>query len=216
MKKLLTLGAGAILAALVLFSAPQQAHAQVACSPVTGGANVWPYENGTTAYVQYCGTAGSTNGTIVTSALNNLITGDLPAGITANQAGNILANYTTGIGGPGSKIGARFFVFGTQNEFSNTDQGETIGGTIHTGDTITITITDPNLTGSPLVATYTTISADDTLAKIATKVAAKVQLLHTNSPDNGVNVWHTVTSCQLVRYWDCDLCAVPLPAPGIL
>ena len=169
MRRAISLGLAAFaLVVIGALAAPEQAHAQVACNPAQAGTGSWPYPNGSTNYVFYCGGATSSDGNNLEGTLYGYITRQISGeGIDANKAGNLLANYSNGLG-----TGAKFWIFNTQGEFTNNDMGETIGGTPHTGDTVNITIS--NITGGPLNVMYQTTGADTTLAKIATDVAAAV------------------------------------------
>lgn len=92
-----------------LFAAPA-AHATVTCTDVPGGPGSWPYSG----YTRYCGSASYQNGSNVASTLYAILFNGHSSGDVTKEAGYILKNYPSDLG-----TGARFWVFGTADEFSN-------------------------------------------------------------------------------------------------
>ncbi len=115
MKRELCFGFMAVMAAGTTFFGAQPARAQVAqvaCHNVPGTSS-WPY-NG---YTQYCGSALPEDGGNMATVLWTMLLNDQPQGSATNEAGYILSHYKNKLG-TGARAGARFWVFGTPDDFS--------------------------------------------------------------------------------------------------
>jgi hypothetical protein len=108
MKRGLCFGFMAVVAAGTIFFGAQTAHALVKCQNVPGTSS-WPY-NG---YTQYCGSALPDDGGNMANVLRKMLLNDRSQGSATNEAGYILSHYSNKLGD-----GARFWVFGAPDEFS--------------------------------------------------------------------------------------------------
>ncbi len=76
-----------------------------------------------------------------------------------------------------------------------------VGGTITAGEVLNLIFTSPNITGSPITATYTVLSTD-TLASIATALAAAV---NASTSLSGVGVSAVASTDDVVITWPATI-----------
>ncbi|MDP3510578.1 MAG: RHS repeat-associated core domain-containing protein [Candidatus Melainabacteria bacterium] len=106
-----------------------------------------------------------------------------------DQAGQ-LTSLQTGSGGPSNAyLNQNYFAYDAASNRTGVQQNSVnrvkLGGTVTTGDTLTITVKDSSLAGGQEAVNYTVIGGD-TLSTIATKFAAAITA-NTNLQTLGVN-----------------------------